>query len=162
MNRDQAILEALAKPDEPQLWADPRGRVGPSIRQRLMQGMRQEGECWIVTSQPSQKYPNISVLGRMLTRHRVMFFITHGRWPIGGLVRHSCDRSWCISPDHLLEGTHADNVLDAVERSRYASGARKTHCLRNHERTPDNLYSNGECKTCAKDRSKARHRNLPR
>lgn len=156
MNPDQAILDALAKPDEPQLWADPRGRVGPSIRQRLMQGVRYDGHCWIVTSQPSQKYPSLSIMSRKLSRHRVSFYLAHGYWPT--VARHTCDRSWCINPDHIIDGTHADNVADAVERNRYASGVRKTHCLRGHERTADNVYPNGECRTCAKDKSKARHR----
>jgi len=74
------------------------------------------------------------------------------------MVRHTCDRQWCINPDHLIEGTRADNTADALERGRYDSGPRKTHCHRDHPRTADNLYPNGQCKTCAKDKSKARHR----
>lgn len=31
---------------------------------------------------------------------------------------HSCDRPTCINPDHLWEGSQADNMADAVQKSR--------------------------------------------
>ena len=33
-------------------------------------------------------------------------------------ARHSCDRPRCCNPEHLTEGTQADNVRDALERGR--------------------------------------------
>jgi hypothetical protein len=157
MTTDQAILEALKHPDEPQVWADPRKRVGPSIRERLMSGVRYEGECWVVKTQPSQQYPNISILDRRFSRHRIMFYLTNGRWPEGGEVRHTCDTKMCINPKHLIEGTRQNNADDARERGLYRAGPRATHCLNGHERTPENLYSNRDCKPCAKARSKIRY-----
>lgn len=40
------------------------------------------------------------------------------------LLRHSCDTPICVTVEHLLPGTHADNVRDRVERNRSASGLR--------------------------------------
>lgn len=42
--------------------------------------------------------------------------------PKGAVVRHTCDTPGCINPDHLLLGTQADNVADAVRRGRVARG----------------------------------------
>lgn len=36
----------------------------------------------------------------------------------GKLVRHYCDNPRCINPEHLLIGTHQDNVNDMMQRNR--------------------------------------------
>ena len=38
------------------------------------------------------------------------------------VVRHTCDNKLCINPDHLVLGTHNDNVQDRVNRNRSAKG----------------------------------------
>lgn len=42
--------------------------------------------------------------------------------PEGSVVRHTCDCRRCCNPSHLLLGTQADNVRDAVERRRFRLG----------------------------------------
>lgn len=37
---------------------------------------------------------------------------------------HSCDHGWCCNPDHLSEGTHAQNMRDAVDRGLIRAGHR--------------------------------------
>jgi len=31
---------------------------------------------------------------------------------------HTCDNKWCINPDHIYAGTHAQNMRDIAERGR--------------------------------------------
>lgn len=53
--------------------------------------------------------------------HRVVY-IEHNKVTmrsIAGLsVRHTCDNPRCINPEHLILGTHADNMRDRAERGR--------------------------------------------
>ena len=46
----------------------------------------------------------------------------HGEIPEGKVIRHSCDNRLCINADHLLIGTHQDNVNDKIRRNRHAKG----------------------------------------
>jgi hypothetical protein len=63
--------------------------------------------------------------GRGVRAHRAAYECTHGEGSADGLmVRHRCDTTLCVNPDHLELGTHTDNMRDMKERSR-------------HRRTPD-------------------------
>ena len=40
----------------------------------------------------------------------------------GQVVRHTCDNRKCINPEHLVIGTHQDNMDDRAVRNRTAKG----------------------------------------
>lgn len=54
--------------------------------------------------------------------HRFAYSIVNGDAPDGLVVRHKCDNPSCCNPNHLIIGTHGDNVKDRVDRSRSATG----------------------------------------
>jgi hypothetical protein len=56
--------------------------------------------------------------------HRMAFEAFWGSIPKGLVVRHRCDQPVCVNPEHLVVGTHADNMRDKTARGR-AAGAGK-------------------------------------
>jgi len=59
---------------------------------------------------------------RQWLAHRFAFFLTHGRIRRNLLVLHSCDNKKCCNPNHLRQGTHKDNGLDASKRGQIPKG----------------------------------------
>lgn len=50
--------------------------------------------------------------------HRLAWFYVKG-YDSPLWLLHRCDNPKCVNPNHLYEGTHAQNTRDAVERARY-------------------------------------------
>lgn len=64
---------------------------------------------------------------KTVLRHRVVYSVHNGvslKSMKGLLVRHMCDNSRCVNPEHLLLGTAQDNSRDMVERGRSLKGTR--------------------------------------
>lgn len=85
--------------------------------------------CHICTShKPNDAgYPATRVggrKGRQRTIGWVRYTAKYGEPAPGLVLRHTCDNPLCCNPDHLIPGTHAENVRDRVERGRSAKGER--------------------------------------
>lgn len=89
--------------------------------------------CWTCVSHTRKgegTYPTTMIDGVNTRISRLTFKDTHpevlvnGEIPADMVVRHTCDNSKCINPEHLILGTQADNVQDCVDRNRrvYVSG----------------------------------------
>lgn len=83
-----------------------------------------ENGCWICTSHARSKDGHISIKRGGVTHklHRYFYKIYKGDFDEKLIVRHICDIPFCINPDHLILGTHQDNVQDRVLRNRSAKG----------------------------------------
>ena len=86
------------------------------------------GRCWIWTA-GGQRYGHYNV-GRRPNRqhwqaHRYAYFLENGALTGVQVVRHRCDVTFCVRPDHLMTGTQIDNVADMVARGRQARGERR-------------------------------------
>lgn len=64
--------------------------------------------------------------------HRYAFFLANGRWPEPEVL-HACDTPACVRPDHLGEGTRAQNRADTVARGREPRGSAKPNAIFNEQ-----------------------------
>lgn len=84
-----------------------------------------ESGCWVWTgARTAAGYGEISFEGRPVFTHIKVYEHHFGQVPDGMLVRHSCDNPPCVRPDHLLLGTHLQNMEDMRQRDRSAHGER--------------------------------------
>ena len=95
-------------------------------RARFERSIDRSGDChvWTGTDRHVHGYGYFCLYrsGKRRTHrflaHRLAFALAHGYWPTGRIVRHRCDNPPCVNPAHLLVGTQAQNMEDAVERGR--------------------------------------------
>ena len=48
--------------------------------------------------------------------HRFSYKLYYGKFDLSYDVLHRCDNKLCVNPDHLVEGTHQDNMDDMVRK----------------------------------------------
>jgi hypothetical protein len=78
---------------------------------------RCENGCWEWQGyRDTAGYGQVRVNGKLHKAHRWAYELFYGFSP--EVVRHRCDNPPCCNPEHLLGGTHADNVADRIERGR--------------------------------------------
>lgn len=65
-------------------------------------------------------YGQVRVERKLYKTHRYAFEQIHGHSP--EVVLHKCDNPPCCNPEHLIGGTHADNVADRVSKGRTRTG----------------------------------------
>lgn len=81
-------------------------------------------DCWLWLGyrKPSgYGYWSPNYRGRNWQTHRFAYAVTHGH-EAEHEVCHTCDTHACCNPAHLYDGTHQQNMRDAVARGRRCRG----------------------------------------
>lgn len=117
-----------------------------------------EDECWINISHSTNNagYPRVYRNGKKEFIHRYIYIIYNGEIPKGMVIRHKCDNIKCINPEHLILGTHYDNVHDKIERGREnpAKGERVSNAKLTEDKVKKIIYMYFVDKEKQKDISK--------
>lgn len=92
--------------------------------QRLYLKMRvNEAGCWEWMGQTQESgYGQIKAFGKLVNCHRLSYELYHGPIPGGLEVTHTCDNRVCVNPDHLVAGTHQQNMADMILKGRRVQG----------------------------------------
>lgn len=125
-----------------------------------------EPDCWLwLRGKHSSGYGQIYIrsIRRSIGAHRWSYMIWKGPIPQELQLDHLCRNRSCINPKHLEAVTLKENVLRGMNFT--AQLARKTHCIRGHPLSGDNLYikPHGEgrdCRTCHTQRDRDRRRRV--
>lgn len=78
--------------------------------------------CWLwFGARDPRGYGRFNIGGRpkrTVFAHRFSWELTNARHAGEFVIRHKCDTPECVNPEHLVLGTHAENVLDRISRGR--------------------------------------------
>ena len=116
-----------------------------------------ESECWIwEASTVGNGYGQIRVHGRLVLAHRLSFELHKEPIPEndsyhGMCVLHKCDTPRCVNPDHLLLGTHEDNVDDMMQKGRHkvVMGSAHVNAKLTEEQALEIFHAEGDQKEIA-------------
>lgn len=94
-------------------------RRNTPISDKLIERHEKVEACWNWTSALDKNgYGRIWFKDKNQTAHTVAYTVFVGSIPSGLHVRHTCDNPRCINPEHLILGTHVDNMRDKAQRKR--------------------------------------------
>ena len=104
-------------------------------------------------------YARFRYWGKMGHASRFILEYTLGRPLRPGMEAcHTCHVRHCVHPNHLYEGTHRENIDDAIARGSYKKTL-ATHCVRGHELAGANVRHDGQgrhCRQCDQITQRAR------
>lgn len=97
-----------------------------------------ESGCLIWTGQLTSKgYGRVVWNGKVWRVHRLLYELENGSIPNGMVPDHLCRVRCCANSHHIEIVTNRTNVLRGIGLS--ARHARKTHCIRGHPFSGENL-----------------------
>lgn len=101
---------------------------------------KSKSSCWTFTGSLNNRgYGQVRFGGRLVLAHRLAYEELIGPIPDGLVLDHLCRNRACVNPAHLEPVSMRVNGLRGIGSS--AQNARKTHCKRGHEFTPENTIT---------------------
>lgn len=63
-------------------------------------------------------YGKVKIKQKVYGAHRIAFLIHNRCLPKDKEIMHKCDNKLCCNPEHLVAGTHKDNMQDMIKKGR--------------------------------------------
>lgn len=98
--------------------------VGSNLAERLWSRIAITADperCWLWEGANADGYGVMRFKKQKYRATRAVWLVVHGELPKLHML-HKCDNPPCCNPNHLYEGTDADNSKEMVERNRQAKG----------------------------------------
>lgn len=83
--------------------------------------------------------------------HRSSYELLVGKIPKGLVIDHLCRNRRCVNPNHMEPVTSVENVMRG--KSQAALNVYKTHCIRGHELSGENLNTRYGYRLCIQCRN---------
>lgn len=115
--------------------------------------------CWLWTANTLRGYGTFRADRRTHRAHRLAWELARGPIPPGLVVDHLCRVKRCVNPSHLEVVPQAINVRRGLRPITPNHNTAKTHCVRGHSFSGDNLLvkldGTRSCRAC--QRMRRRH-----
>ena len=83
-------------------------------------------DCWEWQAAKDPNGYGVFKASKTIRAHRYSFLLFNEPLKTGASVRHDCDNPGCVNPNHLRQGSHADNMKDMLKRGRNNSWGHKS------------------------------------
>lgn len=130
------------------------------VMTRILRNVVEVDGCWIWQGATTNGYGRISDgMGKVGLTHRIAYEHLVGPIPDGLVIDHLCRNTRCCNPECLQAVPSQVNTLRGIGIT--AVNAVKTHCIRDHEFTPENTVVRGGrryCQACVRMHNANRRR----
>lgn len=81
-----------------------------TVEERFLSKVRKTSSCWLWEGcHNANGYGRFWINGRMEQAHRASWMLVHHTIPTQE-VMHQCNQKRCVNPDHLMVGSHSENM----------------------------------------------------
>lgn len=106
--------------------------------------------CWNFTGAKARGYGQLNINGVMVRAHRYVYEQYCRPLKDGEMVRHTCHNRACVNPNHLMAGTHKENMSDSVADRKFAYGSQNGQSKLSESQAKDIYYDNETIPVIAK------------
>ena len=101
----------------------PRLKIDPL--KRVLRKVFKTETCWYwLGCLSSHAYGKTSIGMRHVHSHTLVYeLLTGKKVPKGLVLRHACDKPFCVNPQHLIVGTRSQNACDMYARGKWGTGS---------------------------------------